>query len=335
MLSPTYRIKIGDQLIDMSSEPLASTLVDIDVRRDMAPLIDRFDLTVARVGSFAPERGDDAVIELGFSGGDNAPRTVMTGVVDEIDAGPERVRIAGFGAGSLLSRSRGNQTFRDKKAGDIVRALAEPDNVAVERTGTSEVLPYYVADARRSRFQHMTALARLTGFDLYFDPENALVFEAFGNGRRVHPLAHGQDVLDYRVERTEAHVARVEARGESPGSSAGEESWSWLAKDGEPQRGTSGDGDPLVLLEHSALRTVEAAQRAADALLERILNRRVRGRAAVLGNPEVELGDAIRLEKMPEADLNGTFQVRGLRHRIDKTAGFLTEIRFQAIGGAT
>ncbi len=333
MLSPTYRITIGDQRIDMGSEPLASTLVRIDLRRDMAPLVDRFDLTVARVGALAPERGDDAVIELGFAGTDESPETVMTGTVEQVDANPERLRVVGFGAGSLLSRSRGDQTFRDMSAGDILRELAAPDAVAVSRTGVSETLPYYVADARRSRFRHMTELARLTGFDLYCDTENALIFEAFGNGRQVHPLAHGRDVLDYAAERSQAHAARVEAWGESPGSSAGAESWSWLVKDGEPQRGSAGSGDPLVLLEHAALRTAETAQRAADALLERLLNRRLRGRVTILGYPPVQLGDAIRLQDMPDADLNGTFQVRGLRHRVDKATGFLTEIWFRSIGG--
>ncbi|WP_168769504.1 hypothetical protein [Yoonia sediminilitoris] len=317
----------------MGAEPLASTFVKINVRRDMAPLLDRFDLTVARVGALAPARGDDAVIALGFIGEDQEPVTVMTGVVDEVDAGPERVRIAGFGAGSLLSRSRTNQTFRDKSAGDILRELAASDNITVARTGQSEVLPYYVADARRSRFQHITELAYLSGFDLYADTDNALICEAFGNGQQVHPLSHGRDVLDYRVERTMAHANRVEAWGESPGSSAGAESWSWLAKDGAPQRGTAGSGDPLVLLEHSALRTAEAAQRAADAQLARLLNRRLRGYVTILGYPPVQLGDAIRLEDMPDDDLNATFQVRGLRHRIDKAAGFLTEVRFQSIGG--
>lgn len=333
LLSPSYRVTIGDQRIDMGAEPLASTLTRIDVRRDMAPLVDRFELTVARVGSLAPERGEDAVIELGYSGEDNAPETVMTGTVDEVDAGPERVRVAGFGAGSLLSRGRGNKTFRDMSAGDIVRDLAATDNVTVGRTGTSEIMPYYVADARRSRFQHMADLGRLSGFDLYLDTEDALVFEKFGNGRLVHPLKHGRDVLDYQVERTEAHSGRVEARGESPGAAAGEESWSWLVKDGEPQRGTAGSDGSLALLEHSALRTAELAQRAADALLARLLARRLRGLVTVLGYPKVQLGDAIRLEDMPDADLNATFQVRNVRHRIDKATGFLTHIGFQSLGG--
>ncbi|MBW4710441.1 hypothetical protein KX928_21840 [Roseobacter sp. YSTF-M11] len=334
MLTPTYKVTLGDQRVDMRAEPLASTLLDIDVRRDMAPLIDRFDLTIARVGSLAPKRGNDAEIALGFAGADTAPVTVMTGAVDQIDAGPERVRVTGFGAGRQLSRDRDNLTFRDKTAADIVTELADASGLAVARSQTSEVLPYFVTDARQNRFQHMTALARLTGFDLYCDTDNDLVFEPFGSGQRVFPLDHGEDVLEYQVERTVSRAANVEAWGESPGASAGAESWSWLVKDFEPLRGSAGTGAPLALLEHSALRTAEAAQRAADALLARLLNQRLRGQVTVLGNPDIQLGDAIRLQGMPDADLNATFQVRGLRHRISKATGFVTVVRFQSIGGA-
>ncbi|MEM9549861.1 MAG: hypothetical protein AAGA05_01730 [Pseudomonadota bacterium] len=331
LLSPTYRITLGDQRIDMGSEPLASTLTRIDVQRAICPAIDRFDLTVARVGALAPQRGDAARIELGFAGQETGPVLVMTGTIDEVDAGAEAVRVVGFGAGALLSRSRDNLTFRDKMAVQIVRDLADAVRVTVARTGTSEIWPYYVADARLSFFQHMATLSELTGFDLYCDTEDAIVFDDFGNGRELYPLDYGEDVIDYDVERTVAHSARVEAWGESPGAAQGEESWSWLTKDFEPRKGMAGTSDPLCLLEHSALRTGEAAQRAANALLRRVENRRVRGTVTVLGHPDINLGDSIRLQSMPDADLNATFQIRGVRHRIDKATGFLTHITFQAM----
>lgn len=331
LLSPTYRITLGDQRIDMGSEPLASTLTRIDVRRAMAPLIDRFDLTVARVGALTPQRGDEAQIELGFAAEDSAPDLVMTGTIDEVDAGPEVVRVAGFGAGAQLSRSRDNRTFRDKTAAQVVEDLAAAAGVTVAETDTSETLPIYVADARRDYFRHMGVLAGLTGFDLYCDTEDALIFEAFGNGNEIYPLDYAEDVIDFRIERTVAHFARAEAWGESPGSAQGDESWSWLTKDFEPRKGSAGSGDGLCLLEHSALRTGEAAQRAAEAKQKRAENRQIRGEVTILGNPGVNLGDAIRLRSMPDADLNATFQVRGVRHQIDKRAGFLTRITFQAM----
>jgi phage protein D len=173
-------------------------------------------------------------------------------------------------------------------------------------------------------------LAELTGFNLYCDTENGLIFESFGNGQEVYPLDYAEDVLDYRFERSTAHAERVEAWGESPGSSAGAESWSWLTKDFEPRRGSAGTGTPLRLLEHAALRTKETAQRAADALLKRVQDATLRGEVTILGNPGVNLGDSIRLQGMPDDDLNATWQVRGVRHRLTKSLGFLTTMRVHA-----
>lgn len=332
MLTPAYRLTLGDRRIDTTTEPLASTVVRIEVRLDMEPAADRFELVFGRVGTFLPEEGDEAAIALGYAGEDQELVQVMAGVVDEVVSRPERVRITGLGGGATLARSRTSQSFRDKTAVEIVQALADEAGVDVARTGQSETLPYYVVDRRRSFLEHMADLATLTGFDLYQDAEDELIFEPFFNGQRLHPLRHARDVLDYHVERTPAVAESVEAFGESPGASAGAESWSWLTKDFAPRKGSAGTGSPVELFERSALRTPEAAQRAADARLAHHASRRMRGTVTVLGNPAIRLGDAIRLERMPEDDLNGAHQVRGVTHRIDKAGGFVTEVAFRAKG---
>ena len=56
----------------------------------------------------------------------------------------------------------------------------------------------------------------------------------------------------------------------------------------------------------------------------------MQGRVRVLGSPDIALGDAIRLEELPDEDLNATFQVRSIRHRLNKTEGFVTEVGFRA-----
>ncbi|MBO9398557.1 hypothetical protein J7400_17935 [Shimia sp. R9_2] len=331
LLSPTYRLTLGDQRIDMGSEPRASTVTQIDVQRAMAPLVDRFELTLVKLGTRLPKRGDKAEIELGFAGSDTGLERVMTGEIEEVDAGPEHTRIVGFGAGALLSRSNENHSFRDKTAADIVSDLANASGVKVADTETSEIFPTYIADARLSAFQHMVTLSELTGFDLYCDTENALIFKGFGNGKTLFPLDYGEDVIAYQIESTLASAERVEAWGESPGAAQGADSWAWLTKDFEPRKGSAGTSGSLRVLEHAALRTGETAQRAASALLRRIENRRIRGQLTVLGNPAITLGDTIRLQSMPEPDLNATFQIRGVRHRITKATGFLTHLTFQAL----
>jgi hypothetical protein len=43
------------------------------------------------------------------------------------------------------------------------------------------------------------------------------------------------------------------------------------------------------------------------------------------------LGDAIRLQDVPEDAWNTTFQVRSVTHRLTKVGGFMTDVGFRAI----
>ena len=329
MLSPAYRLTIGDQRVDTTSEPQASTLVDLDVRLDMSVAADRLELRLAQLGAFTPQREDDAAIELGY--GDNGLTQVMAGIVDLRDDDLQQARIIGYGSAAKLLRAFTDETFEEMAAGNIVRDLAARAGVTVASADQGTTFPAYVIDGRKSLYHHMADLAALNGFDLYLDADDALVFEAFGAGNRVHPLRHAAHILALDVDRAVPLAGRVEAWGESPGASAGSESWSWLTKDFEPRRGQAGEGDPLRLIERSALRTPEAAQAAADAAQAAIRARRLQGHVLVLGNPDIVLGDAIRLEEVPDDDLNGTFQVRSIRHRLNKTDGFVTEVGFRSL----
>jgi len=332
LLAPAYRVTLGERRVDTTAEPLASSFVAIEVALALAPAADCFRLTLGRVGSLAPARGDEARIELGYADEDGEIETVLRGAVDAVGGTPEQRRVTGYGAAAALLRAFTDETFEETSAGEIVRELAERAGVTVARAEDGIRFPAYVIDRGRNLYRHCAELADLCGFDCYVTEENGLVFEAFGNGRRVHPLRHGEHVLDYRFERREAFAGRVEAWGESPGASAGAESWSWLTKDFDSLKGEAGGEGALRLLERSALRTAEAAQTAAEALSRRLGQRRLAGRVTVLGSPGIRLGDAVRLSDMPEDDLNAAFAVRALRHSLDKSGGFVTEVALRSLG---
>lgn len=328
MLSPAYRLSLGDQRVDTTSEPQASTLVDLEVRLDMTTAADRVELHLGQVGSLRPAIDDEVLIELGYADGDDGLVQVMKGRIDAVEATLEQVRITAFGSGHVLLRHFLDETFLQRSAGEIVRELASRAGVAVENAEAGIEFPAYVIDGRRSFQHHMAELADLCGFDLYDSSSDELVFEAFGNGNAVHPLRYAAHILELETDRTTRIWPRVEVWGEGPGAGNGADSWSWLTKDFEPRRGVAGDGDPVLLLERAALRTAEAAQAAADATDRRAARRRLGGRLLTLGNPAIKLGDAIRLEEVPDGSLNATYQVRALRHRLNKAEGFVTEIGF-------
>ncbi len=333
MLTPAYKLTLGGKIVDTTDEPQASTVVDLKVELDMETPADRFVLAMGEVGSFRPERQDEAKIELGYA--DNGGFTqVMEGSVVRVQPGLERSRVVGESAAHALLRTFAEETFESKKAGQIVRQLAQRAGVEVGRVEDGLDLPAYVVDGRRSLYHHMRELADLSGFDLYVDAEGELIFEPFAGGRTVHVLEYGKHILELEALNTVPWAGRVEAFGESPGADRGDESWAWLSKDFSPSKGSAGSGDPLLLLERPVLRTAGAAQMAADAASTASERRRLRIRLRLLGRPQIKLGDAIRLRDLPRQGLDGVHQVRAVTHRLSKRGGFTTtaDLRSYRIG---
>src|SRR5262249_33183596 len=158
------------------------------------------------------------------------------------------------------------QTFEGKKAGEIVRDLAGRADVDVAAADDGINFPVYVVDGRRSAYEHLLDLAALCGFDLYFNADDELVFERFGNGKTVHVLESGKHIVALDVLRTPARAGMVQAWGESAASSSGNDAAAWLTRDFAASHGETGSGG-LFLLERSSLRTREAARTAAQAAL--------------------------------------------------------------------
>lgn len=329
LINPAYKLTIGRKVVDTTDEPQASTIVDLTVALDLDTPADSFTLVLGNVGSFRPERDDEATIELGYA--DNGGLTqVMAGKVVTVEPNLTTTCVAGYSGADALLRTFVEQTYEDKSAGDIVSDLADKAGLDVATAEDGTQFPVYVVDGRRSAYLHMHDLAELCGFDLYVNPEGELVFEKFVNGKTVHLFDAGKHIVGLDVLRTPALAGRVEAWGESPSGSEGEDAAAWLTTDFTDSKGTSGSG-PLLLLERPALRTRDAARTAADAALKRIQRRTLRGRLLTIGRPAVKLGDAIRLREMEDEALNTIFQVRNVTHRITKLGGFTTTIGFQAI----
>jgi phage protein D len=330
MQTPAYKLTLGRKVVDTTDEPQASTAVELLVSLDLETPADGFTLVLGNVGTFRPEREDEAVIELGYREDDELVK-VMTGTVSTVQPNLTTTRVVGTSGAAPLLRTFVEQTFEGKTAGAIVRELAQAAEVEVATAEDGIRFPAYVVDGRASAFHHMLDLAALAGFDLYLDADGKLVFERFLAGKKVHVYEYAKHVVELDVLRTAPRAGRVEAWGESPTDRRGEESWGWLTPDFSGSRGAAGEEGALLLVERPALRTREAARAAARAAHTEIQRRRLRGRLVGTGRPAVKLGDAIRLRGVPDESLNANFQVRSVTHRITKAGGFTTTIGFRAI----
>jgi phage protein D len=290
---------------------------------------DSFTLVLGNVGGLKPVLGNEAAIELGYAD-DGALTQVISGKVVDVAPHITTTFVRGYTAADALLRTFVEQTYEGKTAGAIVRDLADKASVEVAAAEDGIAFPVYVVDGRRSAYVHMRDMAELCGFDLYLNADNGLVFEKFINGNTVHVFEFAKHIIALDVVRTPPRAGEVEAWGESPTSSDGDEAAAWLTRDFGGSRGTAGSGARL-LLERASLRTREAARVAAEAALTTIRRRTLRGTLVIVGRSEVKLGDAIRLSGLADESLNTNFQVRSVKHRITKLGGFTTTVGFRAI----
>lgn len=333
-VSSAVGVNLGSagKVIDTTTKPQASIVTDLAVDLSMDGPADAVTLRMGQVGTFRPAVGQQLDVALGYAD-DGGLEQVVTATVVEADPDLVNRRLVAHGPADALLRTRVDRTFEGMSAGAIVKELAGAAGVAVAQADEGIAFPAYVVDGRRNAYQHVGDLAALCGFDRYVDNEGRLVFAFFTGGRRTHVFDYGQHILEVQLQERAPDAGQVVAWGESPGSARGDDSWAWLTKDFGPFSGTAGSGATSQILERSALRTGGAARQAAGAALTALTREARRGCLLVTGAPQVRLGDSLRVAGTPEAELQGTFQVRGVAHRVDKRGGFTTVVRFRSIDG--
>lgn len=330
MSRPVYKLTIGRVTIDSAADPGRSTVVDLDVSLDLDTPADQAVIRLGRAGGAIPSVGDDVTLDLGYA--ETTTERVFTGAIDDVRPDITGVRISALGATRKLLGLRVEQTYRDKSAGEIVRDLASRAELPVDTIDDGIRYLAYVVDGSRSAYHHARALAEASGFILHATPEGKLVFRRFAGTITVHIVEYGKQILATEAQATPAPDREVRVFGESPADRAGTGAFAWVTKQFNP--GTAGSG-AVLLIEDAALRMHAAAATAAQAAAQRLTQRQLTGRVRALGRPQVKLGDAVRVAGAPDARMNGTFQVRAVRHTLTKRGGFTTEIAFWSLGSET
>jgi phage protein D len=315
MLRPAYEISLGSVTLSSEQlEPLASVVVE----RAQNAGADRALLMLGERPDLAVQEGDAATVKLGWEGDSTL---VFTGTVDAVDRGLHGIEVTCAGSAVLLARARATTTYVVQTAGQVVTALAGDAGVDVGAVQDGVQLPVYVADSARSHHAHCLRLARWCGFGLYCEETGALVFGPFSAGAPARTFRYGADLLSACVQRAMA-AGDATVIPESPASSQGDETASWLVKDPSPNAGGSG----ATILCEPAMRTKEAAATVAQAWADRVARASVSGRIEVAGAADVGLGASVALKDMPDAQLDDTYEVRALRHVLDRRRGFRSQL---------
>ena len=323
MLRPAYRLSIGTTTTDSTGD-LAATVIRVDVEVDMEVPAGRLAVVLGNTDGLTVAEGDPVSVELGYA--DNGLSKVIEGTVVALEPTISTYRIEGLSAMIRLLDLRLHQTYEKQTAGAIIADLAGQAGLATGEVQDGIEFPFYVVDDSKSAYEHARALAQKCGFDLYLDVDNNLIFKKYEQAGADHTFEYGVNVISWEVRRQEPAYGRVEVWGESPASSQGEDTVSWLTKSPQDFAGRAGSGEPLLLIRDRSIRTKAAADTYAQAALRQIERQALTGTLTVLGAPQVKLGDAVEVTGMPQADVNGTYQVRGIRHRLSKTTGFVTTV---------
>jgi phage protein D len=318
---PEFEVAVGKEKLKSGGK---GSLWRLEILREVNGGADEAFLQLGLTQALDAKPGDDVTVDLGYEGRLNR---VFTGTVERVACGLASLELQALGAQAPLMRMRGDKGFVNQKAGEVFQALASDAGAQVGRAEAGTPMSFYLADSAYSHWEHGLRLGLHSGNDVYSDAEGKLVFAPINGDAPPVNLKFGVDLLQAACENAEVS-GKVVRIPESPASSSGEETAAWIAKDSGPHKGEAGKGGGAPRY-HPFLRTQEHAQASADSLQLRREREARNAEVEMLGRPEVELGDTVKLEGLP-AGGDGTYVVLALRHALGLRSGFRT---YATLGG--
>jgi hypothetical protein len=231
---------------------------------------------------------------------------------------------------------------------DVTSDFVLKDLIAKSGAETGTVAPgpslgTYVVHRQPRALYYCGLLAALAGSDLWTDGNGKVQCTAPKSGGADHRFKLGENILSLDLREQAPASDGIEVWGEGAAGSNGADAAHWLTtdlagvtgkaavKEGAAQPNQAGSHP--IRLNAGALRAGDAAAKVANAWAEGVAARGVRGRVEVAGAPEVEPGDLVGLDGLPQDHaaakmLTGgkTLRVRSVRHALDRARGLRTTL---------
>jgi phage protein D len=340
LLKPTFTLTLGS--LQSSSDRPVGGPTHITVERDMDSPGDGFSLWLMERAGVAT--GDDIVLELGHDGSN---QTVFTGTVVAVQPAITSVRVQGLGQLNALTTFHPSKFYANQTAGQIARDLIQQAGLTAGTVDTGPTLPRYGVDSRQSAYSHLRQLADRLGYELYGDRTGKVMFHALGDSANLDSglgglaslplgqlsLAYGEHLLQARAAQRLAPVGKVTVGGESPMSRQGDPTAHLLAVPDNAPQGSAGRGAPERFLIDGMARTRDLADRLAAGVKARCDRTTHQIQVRLLGLPQIDLGDTLQTQTLPDDAINGSGYVRALRHRFGNGIGFTTDLTI-VVGGS-
>ncbi|MEM3027878.1 MAG: hypothetical protein QW220_04030 [Candidatus Bathyarchaeia archaeon] len=322
MLRPNYVLEVGSERFTPDSE---YGMLSLDVSLHIGFPIDSLKALFVTRKELPFLSGDPVKLQLGY---DENLAPVFQGFLGDIEYDLSKMRLTAFGYSKRLVDLRLNSVYLNQSAGAIVQDLASITEVEVEECKDGITFPMYTIDDGSNAYEHIVRLARRCGFDVYMTDAGKLVFKDY-TGEKVHKLEFGKEILHIDAIDRLPPFPGLLVFGESPSSFRGAETYHWLTKR-EVKKGwgvgieIDGTRIPGITIHDPTIRSSELAQSIVEEearhLWQFILT------IDVVGNPEIKLGDSVNIMGFDNQEINGTYQVIGVRHYLSNTKGFITTI---------
>jgi hypothetical protein len=321
MLNVAYKLNLGS--IGRQSGK-TSDLLAVETHAALGIPVNTCRVVLAGSAAISLKPEDAVSIELGY---DQTLTKVFTGKVATVERGIERLTVNAAGAFSALTAARYNCLYEKQNAGDIAGDLLGRLQIDKDTVATGEKFAGFNVSDRQPVWDVLLELARRCGFDFYADVEDKAIFKPYA-ARKTHAVEYGRHLLDFMQDSLAPALDGVEVYGESPvGQGQGEDASSWLTK--KEVKGSAGKSTGNILrLADATARTQDLVRTIAGNILQAHQTRQ-RGRLRLLGNPEVQLGDAVTVSKLPDSAQDGSYKVTGVCHRLNARVGFVTDIDWE------
>jgi hypothetical protein len=325
-IHPIYEVR-SDSLTLKTGD---SNPVDIEIRvsMDSAPGYFKTQVRLSdRTKGFSTD--DKVEVFLGYDG--RGLTKVFTGRVEQIQNTGQTTMVL-----SPLTRLYNKEIdlpFEDKTTTEITEMLAKEAEIEVD-TGVVDKqdikFPSYRVDIKKNLYDHIKELARLTGRSVHPTPEGKLAFIKYDAIALLHVIEYGKDILEIEIRGGDSSKTRAKVASPSAALKNGEDKHSWLSKEVDIKQNL-GTVSNQILIRKMALKNEADLKMVAEAE-EMEMNATTFAIVKIIGNEQIMLGDAVKIQNVPQdiqnskVSLNGEFLVREIEHVFNRTEGFVTKL---------
>ncbi len=338
-----YEITVGG--LTLSQEPRGDvTLLELSVERGVGGGAGHCSLILGLRRGDAPAVGDELAVELDTGRG---AQPVFTGQVHSVHGGVGSMRLDGRDGLGKLADQQVERSYEEVSAGFIVGDLIDAVGAEAGEVDEGPSFPRYVLHSGPRALGHVQRLARTVGAEVFSDAQGRIHFVRPQSGSSRHQLGWGVGLLEVEIARTSIAVDSVDVWGEGAAGTDGADKGHWLptdltgvrgqgvldGTDAAPSVSTGRLGDRPLRLVDGAIRSVDAAEDVAAALMQRRALRTHHGTVLVPGLVDVEIGDWVDLVDLPSQARPGSqsllsVQVRRLWHDLSPAMGLRTRLGF-------